>query len=232
MELFELAAADPAVRFSPNCWRTRLALDHKQLPYDTIAWHFTEKDRIARSGQGKVPVLVDGDAVIHDSWVIACHLEDRHPDRPSLFGPGSGRALARFVNQWVSEVVHPALSRVLVPDIAELVAACDRDYFRSSREAALGTSLDALRSQRDAAIATLRAVLQPLRSTLQGQTFVSGSTPLYADIVAFAAFQWARICLCSDAALLAADDPLRAWLRRMDDAFPQAAQAPGVRERF
>jgi glutathione S-transferase len=35
-----------------------------------------------------------------DSWTIACYLEDRYPNRPSLFGEAAGRALSRFVSHW------------------------------------------------------------------------------------------------------------------------------------
>ena len=30
-----------------------------------------------------VPILLDGDRVVHDSWNIACYLEDRFPDAQS-----------------------------------------------------------------------------------------------------------------------------------------------------
>ena len=92
MRLFDLAGADEQRRFSPYCWRTRLALAHKGLPVQTVAWRFTDKQAIAATGQGKVPVLVDGERWIHDSWAIAEYLEDHYTDRPSLFGPGAGRA--------------------------------------------------------------------------------------------------------------------------------------------
>ncbi|MDE2478632.1 MAG: glutathione S-transferase N-terminal domain-containing protein, partial [Betaproteobacteria bacterium] len=58
LRLFDLAGADEQRRFSPYCWRTRMALAHKGLPVHTIAWRFTDKQAIAASGQGKVPVLV------------------------------------------------------------------------------------------------------------------------------------------------------------------------------
>ena len=90
LQLYDLAGAEPERRFSPYCWRTKLALMHKGLPFDTIPWRFTDKDVIAFSGQGRVPVLVDGDRVVFDSWTIANYLEDAYPDRPSLFG-GDGR---------------------------------------------------------------------------------------------------------------------------------------------
>jgi glutathione S-transferase len=85
MQLYHLAGADLERRFSPYCWRIKLALMHKGLPFDTIPWRFTEKKAIAFSGQGRVPVLIDGDQVVFDSWTIANYLEDRHPDRPCCF---------------------------------------------------------------------------------------------------------------------------------------------------
>ena len=59
LRMYDLAGADPAVRFSPYCWRIKMALAHKGLEAETIPWRFTEKDRIAFSGQGLVPVLQD-----------------------------------------------------------------------------------------------------------------------------------------------------------------------------
>ncbi len=65
--LYDLAAADPDRRFSPYCWRIKLALAHKGLAVETLPWRFTDRDAIAMSGQDKVPVLVDGGRVVCDS---------------------------------------------------------------------------------------------------------------------------------------------------------------------
>lgn len=93
LQLYDLAGAEPERRFSPYCWRIKLALMHKGLPFDTIPWRFTDKDAIAFSGQGRVPVLIDGDEVVSDSWTIATYLEDAYADRPSLFrGDGGARS--------------------------------------------------------------------------------------------------------------------------------------------
>src|SRR6266496_2879469 len=59
--LYDLAGAEPDRRFSPFCWRARMALAHKGLEVETVPWRFAEKDAIAFSGQGRVPVLIDGD---------------------------------------------------------------------------------------------------------------------------------------------------------------------------
>ncbi len=67
IHLYDLAGADPTRRFSPYCWRIRLALLHKGLPFETIPWRFTDKPVIAFAGSDKVPVLVDGDKILHDS---------------------------------------------------------------------------------------------------------------------------------------------------------------------
>lgn len=217
LRLFDLAGGDDDLRFSPNCWRTRLALAHKGVPVDTIAWRFTEKDAIARSGQGKVPVLVVGDKWLHESWAIAEYLEDNYPDRPSLFGCSQGRAVARFVNQWSSEVLHPAIARVIVPEIPAALHEKDREYFRRTREAAFGRSFEALAAERDEALAALSRTLAPLRSTLATQLFVAGAAPAYADHAVFGAFQWARVI--SSVALTPAADPISAWVERMLDAY-------------
>src|ERR1044071_2431378 len=98
--LFDLAGAEDDRRFSPDCWRTKMALAHKGLEVETVPWRFTEKDVIAFSGQDRVPVLVDDGHVVADSWQIAVSLEDTYPDRPPLFGGEGGRAVSRFVNSW------------------------------------------------------------------------------------------------------------------------------------
>src|SRR3984885_15971078 len=117
IHLFELAGAEPDRRFSPYCWRTKMALAHKDLAVQGIVWRFTDKDAIAMSGQGRVPVLLDGDKVVSDSWTIAEYLEDTHPDRPSLFGCAEARRVTRFINSWADTVVIAALARLLLADI-------------------------------------------------------------------------------------------------------------------
>ena len=54
IKLYDLAGAETDRRFSPYCWRARMALAHKGLEVETIPWRFTEKDAIAFSGQGRV----------------------------------------------------------------------------------------------------------------------------------------------------------------------------------
>ena len=142
LQLYDLAGAEPERRFSPYCWRTKLALMHKGLPFDTIPWRFTDKAAIAFSGQGRVPVLVDGEHVVFDSWTIATYLEDAYADRPSLFRGDGGRAVTRFVNAWADGVLVGGILRLIVTDILAHLDEKDRAYFRETREKRFGVTLE------------------------------------------------------------------------------------------
>lgn len=221
-KLYDLAAADPARRFSPYCWRAKLALAHKGLEVETIPWRFTEKDAIAFSGQGRVPVLVDGERVVSDSWAIAIYLEETYRDRPSLFGAPDAISVTRLVNHWADTVLVGAIARVVLMDIYEKLHEKDRAYFRQSREQRFGKSLEEVAADREGNVAALRAALEPLRTTLAHQPFVGGAAPRYADYIVFGNLQWAR-CI-SATPLLAKDDPIAAWRERILDAFDGLAR--------
>jgi len=162
-------------------------------------------------------VIVDGDRVVHDSTAIADYLEQRYPDRPSLFGDEIGRALARFVQNWTETVLQAGLVRLVVLDIHRHCGPKDQAYFRRSREERFGASLEDVVRDRETRLPAFRASLDPLRRTVERQDFVSGKTPAYADYVVFGAFQWARAI--SDFEVMAANDPVTAWRGRMLDLF-------------
>jgi glutathione S-transferase len=217
IKLYDLAGAEADRRFSPFCWRSRLALAHKGLEVETVPWRFTEKDRLPQPNGGRVPVIVDDGRVVHDSSTIADYLEDRYPDRPSLFGGEAGHALTRFIQNWTETVLHPGLIGFVVLDIHHHTAPKDQAYFRKSREERFGRTLEEVVRDRDARLPTFRQSLTPLHRTLERQDFIAGSAPAYADYVVFGAFQWARAI--SDFELLAADTPVAAWRERMLDLF-------------
>lgn len=225
--LYDLAGEDPACRFSPFCWRSRMALAHKGLDVEAVPWRFTEAGRLGFSGQGKVPVLVDGERVVADSWAIACWLEDRYPGRPSLFEGEGGRAVSRFVNAWADGVLHPHVARMVVADIPSLLAPADRAYFRESREERFGMPLERVSADRDDRVAAFRRELHPLRATLAAQPWLGGDAPAYADYIVFGAFQWARVASAFE--LLEGDDPVADWRERMLDLHDGLARATPAR---
>ena len=220
--LYDLAGAEADRRFSPFCWRIRMALAHKGLEVETVPWRFTEKDKLPQPNVGRVPVIVDGGKVTHDSTAIADYLETRYPDRPTLFGGEAGRGLTSFIQNWTETVLQPALVGFVVLDICRHAAPQDQAYFRQSREERFGTSLENVVKDREQRVPAFREGLTPLRRTLERQEFLAGNAQTYADYIVFGAFQWARAI--SDFALLAADDPIAAWRGRMLDAFDGLAR--------
>lgn len=211
--LIELAGADEDLRFSPYCWRIRMALAHKGLDFETSPWRFTEKDRLEHSGQGRVPVLVDGETWVHDSWTIARYLEETYPDRPSLFGCDKGRAVTHFLKFWTERILHPAIARLIVSDIHACLHEKDKEYFRSTREKAFGMALEEVTANREAKLPAFHELLTPLRLTLREQGYLCGEGPGFADYIVFGAFQWAR---CSSPfELLEPDDLVAEWRGRM-----------------
>lgn len=221
LKLYELVGTDASRPFSPFCWRTRMALAHKGLSAETIPWRFTEKGVIAPHGAEKVPVLLDGDSAVVDSWTIANYLEDKYPDSPSLFGGEGGRAMARMLNWWGDGVIG-GMFPLVIADIPLNLRPEDAAYFRKSREARFGKKLEEIMASRDKAVEGFRKSLDPLRLTLRTQPYIGGVAPNYADHIVFGAFQWARVV--SPFKLLMEDDPVYAWRERLLDAFDGMAR--------
>lgn len=223
--LYDLVGRDDR-RFSPHCWRSRMALAHKGLEHETVPTRFIDIQSIDDGRCRTVPALRDGDLLIVDSWEIARHLETTYPDRPSLFGGPGGEALSRFVQSWCVSVLHAGLVPLIVADIHEHLAAEDKEYFRTSREQRFGRRLEEVQAGREARVEAFRKSLQPLRTTVQASPYLGGDQPLYADHLAFGAFQWARSI--SPFELLADDDPVTAWFERCLDLYGGLGRAaPG-----
>jgi glutathione S-transferase len=214
--LYDLAGADPDVRFSPYCWRTRFALAHKGLPVETVPWRFTEREAIAFSGQAKVPVIRHDAKVVSDSWAIAEYLEDQVPT-PTLFGGAGGRAHAAFINAWADAVLAGGIARLIVRDLVDTIDPKDRDYFRSSREARFGCALEAVQAGRDEGVGAFRESLLPVRLVLRRQEWLGGVAPSYADHIVAGTLMWPRCA--SRFQLLEENDPVSLWFGRVLDLY-------------
>ncbi|MEJ2121888.1 MAG: glutathione S-transferase N-terminal domain-containing protein [Alphaproteobacteria bacterium] len=226
--LYDLLGADNR-RYSPFCWRIKMALAHKGLDAEDEPCGFTEMEKVAFSGGRTVPVLVDGDSQVRDSWAIAEYLEETYPEAPSLFGGAKGQTLARFVSHWCDTALHPPIFRLIVADIFEVVRPEDQAYFRESRERRIGMTLEEANEERAKWAPRLAAALTPLRAQLGAYEFVSGAAPAYADYIVFGAFEWARCS--SPQPLLAAEPVIAAWRERMLDLFDGLARkAPALEE--
>ena len=217
LKLYDLAGAEEDRRFSPYCWRVKMALKHKGLDFEAIAWRFTEKERIAFTGSTTVPVIVDGSRAVYDSFEIAVYLDEAYPSRPGLFEGTESRALSLFMCHWAFRSLHPPLLRAILMDLYSHLHEKDRAYFRESREKRLGQRLEEAGADPKKWLADFRGALEPLRPALAQASFICGKGPGFADYVVLGVFQWARAV--SPLRLLEPDDPLYKWRERMLDLF-------------
>lgn len=212
---YDLVGRDAARPFSPHCWKVAMALEHKGLNYRAVEKRFVEVPEIEGGASKTIPVIRDGDKVISDSFAIALYLEKAYPERPTLFGGQGGQAHARFIERWSQLTLHPYLGMVALTALHAMQDDANAAYFRTSREARYGRTLEEVTAGRDAGLAGFRAALDPLRSMLSYQPWIGGEQPLFADYIIFGALQWARIA--SPYQLLEQTDPVAEWFERSLD---------------
>ena len=200
IKLYDLAGAEDDRLFSPYCWRVKMALKHKGLAFEIIPWRFTEKDKIAFTGSTTVPVIVDGNRAVYDSWEIALYLDEAYPQRPGLFEGSESRSLCHFFHLWTVRAVHAPLLRVVLLDLYSQVAAKDRAYFRESREKRLGAPLEQAGGDPKKWLVDFHAALEPVRPVLVQNQFI-----------------WARSV--SPQRLIEPGDPGYEWRERMLDLW-------------
>jgi glutathione S-transferase len=195
-----------------------------------VATRFADAERIiSLSGQHLVPIIEDDGRVIHDSWAIACHLEESYPDAPSLFGDENGRTFARFINYWADNMLMPPLRRFLCLDILQCLDPVDRAYFRASRETQFSAPLESIAADRSSVRAAFLSALDPLRATLDERHYLCGASPAYADYIIFSVFQHARVGTPFD---LIPEKPvygrLKEWRARMIGLYDRIGDRWGV----
>ncbi|MBT5187217.1 MAG: glutathione S-transferase family protein [Kordiimonadaceae bacterium] len=218
MKLYELVGRNKEKGFSPYVWRTKMAIAHKGLEAETIPLTFTEiKDAVDFAGSKTVPVLVDGDHKVKDSWDIACYLEEVYPDQPSLFGGSIGKGQAKLLNFQIVKSLLMPLFRVLVADIHDILDEDDQAYFCLTREPRIGCSIEEARNTYRPALELFQENLWPYIQCLKTQKFFSGEAPAYSDYILYGMFQWSRIVSTKN--IINQDDLLFEWRTRMDQLY-------------
>jgi glutathione S-transferase len=204
-------------RYSLFSWRTRLALRHKGLEFQSTPVALSDKAAIAFSGGRTVPIIKHAESVVRDSWRIAEYLEDKYPERPTLFGGAIGRGVTQAFNTWVDRAVVPAMMPVIVADVHERVDPADEQYFRRQFEGFLKCTLEEARERAPQAQERLKRVLEPLEAALKRQPYFCGAAPAYADYILFSVVQWARIM--SPRVIFDTSEALYGWRERILDLY-------------
>jgi glutathione S-transferase len=214
--LYERVGHD-GCRPSPFSWRIRYALAHKKVDIEYRPTRFSDVETIEKlSGQKFVPLLVDDQTVVYDSWTIANYLEDHFPDRPSLFGGPAGRAFTRLLNHWADTTLHSPLRILLFPDLIPYVCHEDRDYFIQSREREYGVTVEQARRENTRWRKEFETACTPLEQLLGEQEFIGGHSPRYADYIVLSHFVRA---LCCSKDVVRPGSAIERWRLRMFGLF-------------
>lgn len=148
---------------SPNCQRVKMVLEEKHLPYELVPVDLRKQEQkrpeyLALNPYGKVPVLVDGDAVLYESCIINEYLEEKYPDPPLLPHDPLVRARIRILIDYGinhTNAAHQAIRQEMMKPEGEKDA-----------------------SVLDAARRSFVEQLRPLERELEGKEYMAGDFSL------------------------------------------------------
>lgn len=148
---------------SPNCQRVKVVLEEKKLPYELVPVDLRKREQkkpeyLAMNPYGKVPVIVDGDAVLYESCVINEYLDENYPDPPLMPKDPLARARIRILVDYGinhTNAAHQAIRQEMMKPEGE------RD------QSALAEARKSFIEQ-----------LQPLERELEGKEYMAGDFSL------------------------------------------------------
>ncbi len=230
IRLFDLVL-DSGCTISPFVWRTKYAIRHKGFDLDLVPNGFTGIKELTGGRSERLPVIVDDDEWVIDSWKIAEYLDAKYPDRPMLFEGDSMKVLTRFTDQWLWRTAIRVWIRCYILDYHDLSMAKDHAYVRESRQRILGGgTLEEIQAGREQRLPQVPPALEPLRLLLKDTPWLGGDHPNYADYCVLAVFLW-----CASVAKvppLHYDDPLKEYIDRGFDLYGGLGRHPGMHTLF
>jgi glutathione S-transferase len=188
---------------SPYSWRALLALEYKQLPYESHVVQFAKQEHkspqlLKMNPRGRVPVLKDGDYVCFESLAILQYLDRKHPS-PPLFGrtPEEAGTVMRVVCEYQSYAEDP-IQKIIYAILFQGVEAHMEEI-----ERAMGYAL---------------AEARTIENRLSGSDWLVGEAFSAADIIVFPGIQMLLRALERREA-----QELRARLLPLENNFPAIA---------
>jgi len=190
--LFDLPCKGRCACWSLNPWKTRLALNYKNIDYETFWVEYpnvapTLKDHLSPNQGPAKPYTIpsvrfsSGDYIM-ESKAIVTRLERDHPS-PSLH---LDSPVLKQVEQMLPKILEP-LRAIWMPVVPNILNEPSREYFERTRAETLGKSLQEYAKTDGGEEAWVEALpgLKELGELIkkEGGPFVMGDTPSYADFV-------------------------------------------------
>lgn len=217
--LYDIPYKVPGKAWSPNTFKTRIALNFKGLEFNT-EWLEYPDIEAAMKKIGAKPTMKKGDGsgkdhytlpVIHDSktgkavsesFEIALYLDDTYPDKPLLF-PSNSRAAIAVWQELFSAKVITNMMPFMLPLTCWSLNPRSQEYFRATREAWYKVKLEEWCPEgpkRDAAWDKIKEGLDVLSGCLDKnpkKPFLFGDTFTYGDVIIAGWLVWVRLRVSS-----------------------------------
>ena len=213
--LYELAGKND-LRFSPPCWNVKLCLLYKNIEFETVAIGFSEKNKILFSNQQLVPVLKHQDGHISDSWNIINWLDENY-ENPKLFVNEASKNFSHFLYLWTSRQILPILFKIIAHEIPNILEGDDLNHYIISREERIKGPITKFVPVISDSIKKFRNLINPMRSLIKKNGFISGSNPGIEDFIFFGNFKW--VYTCSSCNLLDKEDEVFQWYKKINQIF-------------
>ena len=118
------------IPFSHNCIKVRIALAIKNLPHDIENIKPMDRSGVIRvSGQGLVPVLVDGEKAVADSTAILLYLDERYPEPSLVPRDAATRNLCLVLEDWADRAFMEASRRIAYYNVTAVPGLVSRLFF-------------------------------------------------------------------------------------------------------
>jgi glutathione S-transferase len=212
---YELAGKN-GIRFSPPCWNVKLCLLHKAIDFESVTVGFSEKDKILFSNQELVPIIKHESGFIHDSWNIINWLDENFDD-PKLFINETSKNFSYFLYLWTSRELLPILFKIIAHEIPNVLEGDDLDHYIITREKRIKGPITKFKPFISDSIIKFRKLINPMRSLIKKNGFISGNYPGIEDFIFFGNFKW--VYACSTCKLLETNDEIYNWYKKIHDIF-------------
>lgn len=213
--LYELAGKND-LRFSPPCWNVKLCLLYKNIDFETVAVGFSEKNKILFSNQQLVPVLKHQNGHISDSWNIINWLDENY-ENPKLFVNETSKNFSYFLYLWTSRQILPILFKIIAHEIPNILEGDDLKHYIVTREERIKGPITKFVPVISDSIKKFRNLINPMRSLIKKNGFISGSNPGIEDFIFFGNFKW--VYTCSSCNLLDKEDEIFQWYKKINQIF-------------
>jgi len=181
----------------PFCWKVRVLLDYKRIPYETIEVHPYTKKELEFTDYKKVPVLVDEESVITDSSNIIDYLNNKYA---ISLADNSDEKWCTWVDDTLVHYFPPIIHKNFKTSfrtIKKITPPGQSSWFKQFFTQTIGAAIMSKVAKKKAIklgiidpVAELKlAVEKWVDDGLNGNAFLGGNNPSIADLSVYGVFR-------------------------------------------